>query len=252
MKNIRLFSVVLIAFCSLASLAQVDEIKKASKENSSKSSKSSVSSSEGGNSGGGNSFIVFDMFRVLGAWQSSVLQKRPEVPTLVGLDFMVHGAIQPSSYYVINPRVRGTWGILSTDFRTNYLIEENVEGNKSLTSYDWQIFQLNFVNTKNVIVRTGTGFMKEGFGDHNSFFEWTLSTNLMFNENKWGGFAEFRSAPDFNSGAVPRREISMQVQRQIFSSGHWHGLATGGFQFQEYYQTVDVWGIQMGIVFKLY
>jgi len=235
----------------LAAMSQVDDIKKSSKENSSKGYSKSTSSDTGGSSGGGG-FFMFDIFRVMGFWQSTVLQKRPEIPTLVGLDFMIHGAVQPSSYYVVNPRVRGTWGILSSDFRTNYLVEESIDGNKDLTSYDWQIIQLNFINTKNVIVRTGAGFMKEGFGGHESFFEWSLSTNLMFNENKWGGFAEFRSAPDFETGDVPRREVSVQIHKQLFAAGPWHGVATGGFQFQEYYQKIDVWGIQMGMVFKLH
>ncbi len=248
MKNLTILFVI---FClsGFTSLAQVDDIKKASKENS---RSSGTSSSDRSNSGGSNFFFIFDVFRVLGAWQSHVLEKRTEIPSLVGLDFMLQGAVQPSSYYIMNPRVRGTWGIFSTDFRTNYMYEESIDGDLDLATYDWQIIQLNFINTKNVIVRAGTGFMRENYGAHGSFIESGLSTNLMFDEGKWGGFAEYRSARDYSTDAVPRREFSLQVHKQLFKAGHWHALATGGLQFQRYYSLVNVWGIQMGMIFRLY
>jgi hypothetical protein len=225
-------------------------IKNASKENS--SNRSSGSSDRGNSGGGGNLFFFFDMFRVFGVWQGHVLDKRPDVPQIVSLEVMLHGAVQPSSYYIFNPRVRGTWGILSTDFRTNYMVEQTLEGNSDLTTIDWQITQLNFVNTRNVIVRAGAGFMKENFGDRMSFFESTFSSNLMFEDNQWGGFIEWRSAKDFETGVVPRREFNLQVQRQIFQTRALHGMVTAGLQFQRYYSQINVWGMQGGFILKLY
>jgi hypothetical protein len=235
---------------TLTVFGQVDDIKGASKNNS--SNKSSGSSDRGSSGGGSNLFFFFDMFRVLGAWQGSVLDKRSDVPQIVSLDLMLHSAIQPSSYYTFNPRVRGNWGILSTDFRWNVLVEQTIEGNESLNTFDWQIVQLNFVNTKNVIVRAGAGYMQENFAAHNSFFESTISSNLMFDDNKWGGFIEWRAAKDFETTAVPRREFNLQVQKQIFEAGPWHGMVTAGLQFQRWYSSVNVWGMQGGFVLKLY
>lgn len=229
---------------------QVDDIKSSSKNNSSNRSSGSGSSDSG--SGGGNIFFFFDMFRVFGVWQGHVLDKRPDVPQIVGLDIMLHSAIQPSSYYTFNPRVRGTWGILSSDFRWNVLVEQTLEGTKSLNTFDWQIAQLNFVNTKNVIVRAGAGYMQENFADRLSFFESTLSSNLMFDDNNWGGFIEWRSARDFVTNVYPRREFNIQVQKQIFEAGPWHGMVTAGLQFQRWYSSVNVWGMQGGFVLKLY
>jgi hypothetical protein len=241
----------MVVFCSaLTVLGQVDDIKSSSKNNSSNRSSGSGSSESG--SGGGNIFFFFDMFRVFGVWQGHVLDKRPDVPQIVGLDIMLHSAIQPSSYYTFNPRVRGAWGILSSDFRWNVLIEETLEGPESLNTFDWQIVQLNFVNTKNVIVRAGAGYMQENFSDRLSFFESTFSSNLMFDDNSWGGFVEWRSAKDFVTNVVPRREFNIQVQKQVFESGPWHGMVTGGLQFQRWYSSINVWGIQGGFVLKLY
>lgn len=245
--------VLILALCmAIKSVAQVNDIKNASRENASKKSGSSATSDRGNNSGGGNLFFILDMFRIVGTWQNNVLDKRTEIPSIVGLDCMLHGAIQPSSYYVFNPRVRGTWGIFSTDFRTNYLVEQTINGNSDLLTYDWQILQLNFINTRNVIVRAGTGFMKENYGGYGSFMEFGLSTNLTFSEGEWGGFAEYRAAKDFVTEMVPRREFSLQVHKQLFDAGRWHALASGGFQFQRYYESINVWGIQMGLIFRLY
>lgn len=197
-------------------------------------------------------FFFFDMLRVLAVWQGNVLDKRDNVPQLVSLDVMMHAAVQPSSYYIFNPRLRGNWGILSSDFRVNYLLEQTVNGNSDLTTIDWQIVQLNFVNTKNVIVRAGAGFMQEQYADHLNFFESTVSSNLMFDDNKWGGFIEGRFAKDFSTGAAPRREFNLHVQRQIFEAGPWHGMLTGGLQFQRWYSSINVWGMQGGFVLRLY
>lgn len=242
---------LLLCISSLTAFSQVDDIKSASKSNSS-NKRSGSGSSDRGSGGGGNGFFIFDMFRVFGLWQGHVLDKRSDVPQIVSLDVMLHGAVQPSSYYIFNPRVRGTWGILSSDFRTNYMVEQTVDGPSDLTTIDWQIAQLNFVNTRNVIVRAGAGYMKENFGDRISFFESTFSSNLMFDDNEWGGFVEWRSAKDFETQAVPRRELNLQVQRQIFHTGALHGMVTAGLQFQRYYSQINVWGMQVGFLFKLY
>ena len=248
MTTIRCLIIFFMVSCA-ASFAQVDDIKQASKENSS----SKGSGGDRGNSGGGgNVFFFFDMFRVLGTWQGHVLDKRTNVPQVVGLDVMLHSAIQPSSYYTFNPRIHGTWGILSTDFRWNGLVEKTVDGYSSLNTFDWQIVQLNFVNTEHVIVRAGVGFMQENFSDHLRFFESTISSNIMLRDNRWGGFVEWRSANDYETNAKPRREFNVQVQRTIFESGSLHGLVTGGLQFQRWYSLINVWGMQGGFVLRIY
>ena len=227
--------------------AQIQDIKKESKDNSSRSS-----NSEWGGSGEISISGFFDGIGYLLDWQEEVLRKRKEIVGIVGLDVMVHSIVQHSNYYIFNPRIRGNWGIFSSDFRVNYLLEETINGNDDLLTYDWQIIQLNFINTKNAIVRIGTGILQETFGGKQSFLEWGASTNLMFKENKMGGFAEFRSARDYETGVFPRREISLQLHHQLFQAGILHGFTSAGFQFQRYYNKINAWGIQLGLVFRFY
>lgn len=236
--------VIVLFGWSLSSYGQVDDIKSASKGNK------GFGSSERGSSAGLSIFDIFNFGSMIYHWQVNTLARKNEIPSLVGIDFMLQAAIQPSSYYVFNPRIRGTYGIFSTDFRLNYLLEESIDGNKDLITYDWQCIQLNFINHKNVVARIGTGVMFEGFGYKKAFSESSISTNFMF--DKWGGFSEYRAAHDYDTDAVPRREFNFQVHRQVFEYGHWHGLVSGGFQFQRYYGAVNVWGIQLGMLFRVY
>lgn len=232
---------------TVTSFAQVDAIKGKSSSNAGRSGRSESYSG----SGFGYFFINFIGSGIVD-WQRATLQKRAEVPMVLSLEVFGQAAIQPSSYYVFLPRVRGNWGIFFTDFRTNYLLEENIGGAKDLATFDWQIIGLNIVNSKNVTARIGTGLMTENFGEHQSFSETSLGLTVQSTNQHMGLTAEYRWANDFTTGAVPRREWSLFGQRKLFDTGILHGFATGGLLFQRYYSEVNVWGIQGGFALKLY
>jgi hypothetical protein len=239
---------LLLCCCSIALFAQVDEIKGASSKNSS-------GSGERGRSGGGSGGIgfFFNGLQALGAWQSMKLQNdRERYPSMVSLDIMAQVAVKPSSYYMFFPRVRGNWGLFSTDFRMNYLIEEGLDGFKHIRTSDWQIIQLNLITSRYFTFRLGTGFMKEAFGDKKSFSESALMFNVHApDQTKNLGF-EYRFAKDWETGVNPRREFSVQYQHQILTAGALHGYASIGGVYQKYYNTIEVWGVQGGLVFRLF
>ena len=177
---------------------------------------------------------------------------RNRYPSMVSLDVMLQGAIKPSSYYMIWPRVRGNWGLFSTDFRLNYLIEDDVDGYKHIRTNDWQVIQFNLVTSRFVTFRLGTGFMHEAFGDGQNFNENSFNLNVhATDQSKVLGF-EYRFAKDWETNETPRTEFSAQYQHELFTSGVWHGYATGGVVFQKYYSTIKVWGIQAGLVIRLF
>ncbi|HEU5292271.1 MAG TPA: hypothetical protein VFU05_16600, partial [Cyclobacteriaceae bacterium] len=233
--------VILFVCCCLQLHAQVSEIKTASKENSSgKSGKSG--SSEGDDSDGGGAFFFDFLFGGIAEWQKFKLQSyRERYPSMVSLDVMMQGGIKPSSYYLLWPRVRGNWGLFSTDFRMNYLIEEGVEGYTHIRTNDWQVLQLNLVTSKFFTFKAGAGYMQEAFNTKESFYE---SAFLMFvhapDQSKVLGF-EYRFAKDFDTGANPRWELSAQYQHELFNKGSLHGYASAGTVFQKYYNTINVW-----------
>jgi len=249
MKSLLL---ILMCFTLGSSFAQVNEIKQASEENN-KGSKNSGSSDSGDDSGSG--LFIFDLFfNAIPDWQRVKLQDdRARYPSMVSLEVYLQGAVKPSAYYLLWPRVRGNWGLFSTDFRMNYLIEEDVDdGWVHIRTNDWQILQLNLITSRFITFRFGTGVMTEAFGDRQSFNEWDFMLGFHAPDQTNLIFFEYRFAKDWQTGANPRREFSIQYQRQLFSAGALHGCLSVGGVYQRYYNSIEVWGIQAGFVFRLY
>jgi hypothetical protein len=244
MKNIIAW--ILICLPVLCS-AQVDEIKSASKSNG---------RSGGGDSGGGGGggFFVFDLFlQVIPQWQATKLQNnRERYPAVVSLDVMMQGAVKPSAYYMLWPRVRGNWGLFSTDFRMNYLIEDDIDGYQHIRTNDWQVLQLNLVTSRFFTFRVGTGFMQEAFGDKRMFSETALLFYVHAPDQSNIVAFEYRFAKDWETGVNPRRELSAQYQHELFEAGALHGYLTAGVTYQRYYNSIEVWGFQGGIMFRLF
>lgn len=249
MKLKLAFIVGFIVVCSTLH-AQVNSIKQASSSRGS-------SSSEGRRSGGGGGsaaaiYFAADLFRLLGAWQVNTLQHRGEVPNVLSLEVYGQMAVQPSQYYVFNPRVRGNWGIFFTDFRMNYMIEDKIGGIADLRTDDWQIIGLNVVNTRQVTARISTGIMHEAFGEGSTFSESVVGLQIMNPEHRFGGMGEFRWTRDYLSNTNPRLEASIGLQRRLVDRGAFHVYATAGAMFQRYYNEINVWGLQGGLAIKLY
>jgi hypothetical protein len=240
---------LLLVVVSFSASAQVDEIKKKSTENSTATETGRTERT----SSTGNVRFFFDFFRVMAGWQQMKLNRAVENRRLISLETYLHGAVQPSSYYLVNPRIRGNWGLFSTDFRFNYLIEESPgNGAHDLSSFDWQIIQLNLITTKNVIGRIGGGSMQENFGGHNTFFEWTAGLTIIPNDRSIGGSIEYRIAKDYSTNAVPRREVNFYLEKQIFEKRALHGYVTLGGVYQRYYESISVWGMQAGFVIRIF
>jgi hypothetical protein len=235
-----------LMFMSITVSAQVSGIKSASA-----SSKGSGERGGGGGIGAAYMFIDFAV-RVLPAWQINTLKRRGEVPNVRSLEVFGSVAVQPSTYYVFNPRVRGNWGIFLTDFRMNYMLEEKIGAPDDLRTDDWQILGLNLVNHRNVTARLSTGIMHEAFGEGKIFSESVFGLNVMNNSQSFGGFGEFRWSRDFATLSVPRLEGSLNVQRLLWERSCMHLFLTGGVMMQRYYNEFNVWGFQGGMAFKLY
>lgn len=245
MKSILLACLSLV--CLRKTYAQVDEIKSASKDNSSKKSEGSHATDDGLGLD-----VFFFLFDGLGSLQTTKIRDRDDYPSMISLDIGLQGAVKPSSYYILQPRIRANWGLFSTDFRMSYLIEDDVDGLKHIRTNDWQIVQFNLITNRFLTFRVGTGFMQEAFADHRYFNESAFMFNVHApDQSKMLGF-EFRFAKDWDTGDNPRREFSVHYQHQIFEASALHGYISVGGLYQRYYNSIDVWGIQGGLVFRLF
>lgn len=231
--------------------AQVNAIKNSSSQNA--NSRGGGGERGGGSSGGAFFAQIFiQSLQGIATWQQYKLDRRSKNEYIVSLDIIGQASIQPSRYYLMNPRIRGNWGLFSTDFRINYLLQETATGTESLSSIDWQILQLNLVTTRNVIGRVGAGFMKENFGGNLSFFESTYGVFIQSTNKKLGGTLEYRLAQDFTTGAIPRREIGAQFEYRLSTKGYWNTYLTLGGVYQQYYESINVWGMQAGLAFRIF
>jgi hypothetical protein len=221
--------------------AQVDDIKRKSSESSSGSSGGSESSSNGG------SGIYFDVaiqsLEFFFVWQKETLLKKESNPNITSLDVLLQAAVQPSTYYIVTPRIRANWGIFSTDFRMNYLIEQDVDGTKYIRTDDWQILQLNLITARNATFRIGGGTLHEDYSGGKTFGEWTLGLQLLSDNQNLGGMTEYR-------WSEPRKEWNGHVHYRIMESRHFHIYVTGGGMFQRYYKSINVWGLQGGLMLR--
>ena len=241
-----LLLICLMLLCAGNMYAQVDEIKGASRSNSSQ--KSGGSNSDGGNGGGVGLDVFFFLFDGLGSLHISKIQARKN-PAVISVDVGLQGAVKPAGYYIFQPRIRGNWGLFSTDFRLNYLIEDDIDGLKHIRTNDWQVLQLNLITNRFFTFRVGTGFMQEAFEDYQYFSESAFIFNVHAPDQRKLIGLEYRFSKDWNTGANPRREFSIQYQHQIFQASILHGYIAFGGLYQRYYNRIDVWGIQTGLVF---
>lgn len=242
------FTLSLIFVLNLSN-AQVAAIKSASSSNSSNSSDESYSGGEGSGGGWFGDFL----FGGIVEWQKFKLTEyRERYPSMVSVDVMLQGAVKPSSYFILWPRIRGNWGLFSTDFRMNYLIEEGPDGYIHIRTNDWQIIQLNLVTSKFFTFRLGSGVMQEAFGTNRTFNENSFQFVIHAPDQSKNLGLEYRFSKDWDTGVNPRREFSIQYQHEIFSTGKLHGYATLGGVYQRYYNSINVWGIQGGLVFRLF
>jgi hypothetical protein len=237
---------VFISLISFTAYSQVDQIKSAS------ASHHSSGNSSGGYSGDGaagsgflTNFLFNIVFNQVIQAQQQKLQHRHEVPTMVSLDVMAQVAAQPSAYYIVQPRIRANWGLFSTDFRMNYLIEEGLHGATHIRTKDWQILQLNVITTRDINARVGGGVIQEAFGDRNGFPEWTAGFNYQPHSSRVGAMAEYR-------GSEPRKEVNACAQYRLFDNHAMHGFATAGLVYQRYYQSITTWGMQCGFLLRVY
>jgi hypothetical protein len=252
---------LLISFCFQA-FAQVGGIKSGSDKNSTSPKNTSSESKDGsgcltdacGAACGSGCFNFIIDYAILGSVKlhKSIMAKRPEIPEVLSIELMPHiGFASPSSSLII-PRIRGNWGLFSTDFRyTNMMDFSHADSIEFYNTLDWQILELNMVVTNPVTFRVGTGIMKE-FYSSQIFIEHFLGLDITSADRQYLGNAEFRIAKDYSTGATPRIEGNLRFNYRILKTNNLNGYAMAGAIFQNYYGETNVWTMQTGLYFNFH
>jgi hypothetical protein len=249
MKRSGALRCVLIAalavMTSSASLAQIRNI-------------TSLSSMAGG---GGESalgygraaYFIFDMLtNGFIDWQRSTLRKKAQVPSVISIEAMLQMASQPSRYYIVNPRIRANWGVLFTDYRMNYMFEKVPGGTVDMRTDDWQIIGLNLIQRPGFNARFSTGIMYERFGNNNKFNESVFGLQWRSPSGRIGMIGEYRTARNYGTGERPRTEFNASFLRTIARTASFDLSFTIGGVYQIYYSEIPVWGLQGGVMARVY
>jgi hypothetical protein len=185
-------------------------------------------------------------------WQMATLRKKAQVPSVVSIETMLQVASQPSRYYILNPRIRANWGILLTDYRMNYMFEQVPGGLIDMRTDDWQILGLNLIQQRNFNFRISTGIMYERFGENNSFNESVVGAQWRSSSGRIGALGEYRTARNYGTGERPRTEVNVSFIRTISHTARFDLSVTLGGVYQLYYSEIPVWGMQGGLVARVY
>ncbi len=249
MKQFLLISIIIFGLTTISE-AQVGKAKsnaRKSKSSSSSSSSSSdgdsFSSSEGSACMGDLIFFFFQVsFNGVGTIQQNMLDRREDEPWIVSLDGHLTAGVDPSQGTIgFSPTIRGTWGLFSTQFRTNRIFD----GTGTLQTLDWQIVQFNILSQKYVGFRYGLGISHE-MTENLTHFEQYLGLQLHFNDRMMNPEVNFRWSDD----GGPRLEVNALVDWKFQSRKKLDIGVITGYSFQRWYG-VPFHFIQTGLSFRI-
>ena len=262
MKTILIICLLLI---TQLTYAQVDDIKKnADKHKDTPSDNNAKSPNKRNDNSLGESCLsscfetCFQIFfttaaEILIQHHDSLMRNRASDPTVLSFDVMPQFAYAPNNYYVdYLPRIRGTWGVLATDLRLNYLTEYKNNNALVYKTIDWQVINLNLMFTNNFNFRIGTGLMYDDYLDR-AFNQHFVATHFRINDQKLLIDLEGRFTYDYQA-KEPNvfNEVNVRANFNLLKTNHiWTYLMFGGV-YQQYYSSVELWSIQAGLLFNIH
>ncbi|MFN0049185.1 MAG: hypothetical protein ACKVOU_08695 [Cytophagales bacterium] len=192
-----------------------------------------------------NSFIKHQEFLV----QSKVVNPRIvsfEVFAIGAIPFLYSNDSVGNQYFPRSilsiPKIRATWGMLSTELRVSNLYQFGV-GHYETT--DWQILMINFFSKREFYLRVGSGFMFEKLSN-TFYFEHSLSSDILLSTRLSGTF-DFRFSHDTETAIFPRLESGIRINYTFLESKYADLSYNFGFLYQNYYQTERLYLVQTGI-----
>ncbi len=275
MKSIICIITILMYSFSVA-LAQVDDINKRSDDNKKDNNNSIGSSSKSESDNNNHSEVgsacaeaciracaevfVSVLFDAAAAHHRYQMDKRSEDPTVLSLEFMPHFCKSVDSKYDnynILPRIRGRWGIWSTEASFNQLVETGDLNN--FRTFSWQIMQLNFEAVPVFNFRIGSGLYWENNSStdpntkkKNMFNEHSMAIEIKLNDLKSVITLEGRTTWDYNTKHNVYHAISLFDSFRLIKSDHVFVYAVGGIDYQNYYAQVDWFSVRAGLTFNIH
>ena len=179
-----------------------------------------------------------------------LLENADDYPIAFSADYMPHFAFNSDNQYTMFQRIRGTYGVFSTDLRLNYLAEFSNMTVKSYSTLDWQIIQFSMYPSPNTNIRFGTGLMHDNYSNL-TFNEHSLGLELYFFDYQYWFTIDGRYAFDYNRVEEIYSELNFRASYRFFQSDHLNTYFTLGALTQNYYTTTHLSSIQAGLTLNI-
>ena len=233
-----IFTCCIFFSSSYSSIAQVGEAKAKARAQKSSGSSSSSGSSDSGSSVGSDLasnfffYVGWELIQLpvkgLYLGQADQLLKAKTEDWRISFEGKFMGAYDPlTNTTLIQPNIRGNWGLFSTQLRYNRIFDET----GVLSTWDWQIIQFNFINNDAIKLVFGMGISHEIEVDQ-THFEGSVSLTVFPDlYMEWAPTVAYRWSGD----GGPRQEISAildyrpNIQSNILNTFH------AGYMYQSWY-----------------
>ncbi len=148
----------------------------------------------------------------------------------------VRGSFYPSGFHIWVPEIMGSKDAFSYSLRLLTIAEQRLDKVDYYSTFDFQPFQINFINTRDVLFKIGIGGMAETYSDM-IYIEMTSNIKWRIN-NKFDLGLEGRWASQ--RGITIRNEASLQANYSIWQKNNKQFFIGFNGMLSRYYETEDV------------
>ena len=196
----------------------------------------------------GCAMAVNGIFRGMFRYNRRIMDKKPNVRRVISLDVIpeVGIGLNSDNTFLIMPRVRGNLGLFSTDFRFYNRLESGVDYIDTWKTLEWQILQFNLIQNRYANFRVGSGIYVENF-EGIVFNEHTIALSLYVPLIKSAGDLEYRIAPDYSTGDIPRQEVNLHLRRKLVGVPNLDIYGSIGGMYQNFYRGIEAWSGTAGL-----
>ncbi len=180
-----------------------------------------------------------------------IMDHPEDFPDRYSFEYMSHFAADGQNQFSVLQRVRGTVGIISSDFRVNILSEIQNLNFSTYKTFDWQIINLNFRPDQSVEFSLGSGLMYDNYSEtfYNQHYA-SLGFHLL--NNQVHTVMEGRYTPSYIRQYIVYTELSLRNQVHLFTMGSLHTYFMIGGMYQSYYEVAEYLSLQAGLTFKVF
>jgi len=265
----KLLIIIICLFSISNTFGQIDDIRKQADRKKENANNNNNSSNDRNQSNGGDGSPCIDLCfetctnAVIATMVEAMLEKHVDImnnrttyPAALSLEIMPHAAYgvyfadaSNNTYVNFLPRIRGNWGIFSTDLRLNYLATYKDYKADVFKTLEWNILMLNIMPDDNFKLSFGGGLLYEYY-TKSSYNELFVGADFNLNNRKHIISLEGRLATNYEFTVFV--ETTLRANTRFINMGSLKGYVSYGIVYQNYYEAVDLLMGQVGLTFQIY